>query len=909
MSFRETMDRGHAEAPWSATAEDLLKLAGADPARGLSAADAAERARRAGPNQLISRAGPGPLRLLWGQATSPMVLVLWAAGAAAWSLKGPRDAIAIIAVIVLNVALGFFQEYKAERALAALRRLAAPRVRVRREGRLEEVDAADLVPGDIAVLEAGNAVPADGRLIEAAHLLVQEASLTGESLPVEKTTATLPAELPLGDRRNMVFAGTAVAQGRGLFLVTATGMDTELGRIAHLLQAVSSDATPLQRRLKNLGLAMGAAVALVIALAAALGTLRGEPLREVLMTGVAVAVAAIPEGLPAVMTITLALGAQRMMKRRALIRRLPAVETLGSVTVICSDKTGTLTENRMRVRVLDVAGHTEDITEPLVGEHPTLRPEDEPRAVGSPALSLLLTGGALANDAVLRREDGGAWTALGDPTEGALLIAAARYGLPKERLDADFPREAEVPFTSERKRMSTVHRRVGGSGGPWGSRFLVTKGGVDVLLPLCDRVWIDGPTPWTEDLRRRVNGTAERLAAQGLRVLGVATRNVAEQETVDERSERGLVFVGFLGLMDPPRPEAKEAVALCRQAGIRPVMITGDHPLTAVQVARELGIVNSERDGVLTGADLDRLDAAGLDAAVVRAAVFARVAPEHKLAIVSALQKRGDVVAMTGDGVNDAPALRRADIGVAMGITGTDVAKEAADMVITDDNFGTIVTAVAEGRTIYDNIRRFVKYIVSSNSGEVATLFIAQLAGMPMPLNTLQILWMNLVTDGLPGLALGLEKAERDAMRRPPHAPAESLFSRGAGRHVMIMGSVLAASALAVGLWAWRSENPAWGSMVFTTLTLGQLGQALALRSDIDSIFFIGLTGNRLLLGAVAATLAAHFVLLYWAPAQGVFGTMPLSASDLALCLAAATSVFWAAEAEKLILRRQRKRS
>ncbi|NOT53205.1 MAG: cation-translocating P-type ATPase [Deltaproteobacteria bacterium] len=901
-----------------------------EPLAGLPPAEVDQRLREHGPNELVERGLKSPWRIVWEQATAVMSLVLLGAAAikgVVAVLQGKPgewiDAGAILVVVLLNVLLGFIQEYRAEKAMAALKNMAAPVVWVRRGGRVLDLPARDLVPGDIVLVEAGNAIPADMRLIEGANLRAQEASLTGESLPVEKSPAALHEEhLPLGDRANMLYSGTAITYGRGTALVVATGMRTELGRIAELLQAVTADKTPLQRRIGQLGLFLGLGIVVVVVAMSLLGIWRGEPALEMLMASVAVAVAAIPEGLPTVMTITLALGAQRMLKRGALIRKLPAVETLGSVTTICSDKTGTLTENKMQVTVLDVVGHTADLTEVMQRGHPILEAHDKTEPLNRPEMYLLLGAGALCNDALLQPNEPhtGEYVAVGDPTEGAILVGAAHYGLWKMRLEETFPRVAEAPFSSERKRMTTVHRLAtpSSANGPtepltqlFQQRPLIafTKGSADGMVEISSQAFVDGVAhPLTSDLRRHIAAATDRLAQQGLRVLGVGYRalSVLPEDGKVEPLETELTFVGLIGMIDPPRPEVKAAVERCLQAGIRPVMITGDHPLTALEIARQLHIAPAHNGTVLTGHDLAAMSPEQLRAVVEQVSVYARVSPEHKLNIVQALQERGHVVAMTGDGVNDAPALRRSDIGVAMGITGTDVSKEAANMVITDDNFATIVSAVEEGRTIYDNVRKFVKYIVTSNSAEVTVMFLSQLFGMPLPMTTLQILWMNLVTDGVPGLALGLEPTEKDTMRRPPFAPNESIFSRGIGRHILIIGAILALVSFGIGYGAYQWHGPAgpWGTMVFMTLTLSQLGHAMAVRSNRESLFTTGLTANPTMLWAVGVTLVLQLVVTYTPPVQAVLGTQALTLAQLGVCLAASTIVFWAVEIEKWLLRR-----
>ena len=901
------------------TSAQAVDRVGTNLLSGLADAEIARRQAQHGPNELTEGGRRGPVRILWEQVTAVMMLVLIAAATIELAIGQYLDGFAIAAIVVLNAALGFFQEYRAEKAMAALKRLAAPLVRVRRGGQLREITARELVPGDVIQLEAGNAIPADARLVESANLRVLESSLTGESVPVEKTAgSTVAADAPLGDRHNMLYLGTSVAYGRGLATVVATGMETELGRIATMLQSVTSEPTPLQKRIHQLGVLLAIVVVAVAGIVAALGLWHGRAVGEMFGAAVAIAVAAIPEGLPAVLTITLALGAQRMLKRGALIRKLPAVETLGSVTVICSDKTGTLTENRMTVTILDAAGHTLDVTERVRSGRPVIAAGESEQLPAWRAQKLLLVAGAACNDAVLQPDEAGgtrSFTTIGDPTEGALLVAAAHFDVWKKSVDDAFPRIDEVPFSSETKRMATLHGvdpsrllrnglRAALNGALTGaSAIAFAKGSVDGLLSICTHV-LDGENPvlLDDERRRSIAASNDQLAARGLRVLGVAYRTYpAIPDT--RHIERDLVFLGMTGMMDPPRPEAREAVLRCREAGIRPVMITGDHPLTARQIASDLGI--DAASGVVTGQQLAAFTQTELDDAARRISVFARVAPEHKLRIVDSLQRQGEIVAMTGDGVNDAPALSKSDIGVAMGITGTDVAKESSDMVITDDNFATIVDAVEEGRTIYDNVRKFVKYIVTSNTGEVLVMFLSQLLGMPLPMTTLQILWMNLVTDGLPGLALGLEPTEKDAMRRSPYAPEESIFSRGLGRHVLTIGPVLALSSFGVGLWAYLSGSAAWGTMIFVTLTLAQLGHALAVRSNRESFFKGGVRTNPLLLGAVVVTLLLQMALVYTPALQRIFGTHPLTTAELLVCLAASTIVFWSVELEKWIARRR----
>ena len=911
------------------TAEDSLEELDSSAQIGLSEETVRRRLQEFGPNELIEHGRKSPWLIFWEQLTSTMVVILIISAAISAFLGDLKDALAILAIVVVNAILGFRQEYKAEQAMAALKKMAAPTVRVRREGHIREISSRELVPGDIILLEAGDLVPADSRLIDSVNLRVDESALTGESVPVEKDASfAADSDHPVGDRRNMVHLGTVVTYGRGQAIVAQTGMHTELGNIANMIQAVGQEETPLQRRLDQLGKSLAVAALGLVIIVFLLGLLRGENLRVLFLTGISLAVAAVPEGLPAVVTIALALGAQRMLDRRALIRKLPAVEGLGSVTVICSDKTGTLTENRMTVTVLDVAGHRFDLVEELrrdgdrdlrlsCGE---INEVAVARAKNKPAITLLLSGGALSNDALLECVED-EYQIVGDPTEGALLIAAARVGLEKEKLERIFPRVTELPFDSQRKRMTTVHQFPGdGDRIPlefedfwnwqgWLGRFpyiAFTKGAVDSLLGRSDRVWVeDHIEPLDEAWRQRILAANDEQAANGIRVLGVACRSWEElpQPLTEENLEQSLIFIGLAGMIDPARPEVKEAVQVCKTAGIRPVMITGDHPLTARYIAEELGI--SDNGGILTGHDLSLMTEDELMKVVDEVDVYARVSPENKLNIVKALQDRGQIAAMTGDGVNDAPALKRSDIGVAMGITGTDVAKEAADMVLLDDNFATIVAAVEEGRTIYDNIRKFFKYTMTSNAGEIWVMLLAPFLGMPFPLLPLQILWVNLVTDGLPGLALAVEPPERDIMRRAPFPPNESVFARGMARQILWVGLLMGLVSLGLGFWLWSIGHPHWQTMVFTTLTLSQMGNALAIRSNRESLFMIGFLTNKALVGAVLFTFILQMLVIYVPFLQNIFNTNPLGLKDLVLSLLLSTVVFWGVELEKWILRRR----
>ncbi len=859
--------------------EEAARRLGTDPRDGLTEGQAEAGRGRYGPNEIREGKRRRPLRMFLDQLADFMILVLIAAAVISGVIGDMIDTVVILAIVILNAVIGFAQEYRAERAIAALKQLAALSAHVVRGGHSIVVLATDLVPGDVVLLDAGNAVPADMRLIEAARLRTDEAALTGESQPVEKFARTMhEAELVLGDRRNMAYKGTLVTYGRGRGMVVATGMQTELGRIAMLLREEEETKTPLQKRLARFGRLLAVAVLAICAIMFVAGLTRGEPVVLMALTAISLAVAAIPEALPAVVTMSLALGARQMVAKNALIRKLPAVETLGSVTYICSDKTGTLTENRMRVEETYCGGSLLKEVTPRLGEHDPWR--------------TLCYALALSNDAK-RARDG---SVIGDPTEVALYDIAQTAGFVKEDLAPQRPRVGEVPFDSERARMTTLHRE------PRGVVAFI-KGAPEQLLPLChDVLGADGTTKLDWAATAEV---VERMAADGLRVLAVAYRRWPglPEDLSPEGVESGLTFLGLIGLMDPPRPEAQEAVRLCRTAGITPIMITGDHPATARSIAARLGII-AEGGDVLTGRELARLPLEELEQRVAGLRVYARAAPEQKIKIVRALQDKGEFVAMTGDGVNDAPALRRADIGIAMGITGTDVAKEASHMILLDDNFATIVSAVREGRRIYDNIRKFVKYTMTSNAGEIWTLFLAPFLGLPIPLLPIHILWVNLVTDGLPGLALAVEPKERGIMRRPPRPPQESLFARGIWQHILWVGLLIGALCIFIQAWAVRRDLEHWQTMVFTVLTLAQMAHVLAIRSESESLFSQGIGSNLPLLGAVLLTLVLQLTIIYAPALNLIFKTAPLTASELAFCLAISSVVFVAVEVEKALIRR-----
>ncbi|MDD2919490.1 cation-translocating P-type ATPase [Rhodoferax sp.] len=859
-----------------------------DPEHGLHAAEVERRQALHGPNELPSRAQRGPLAILAAQFTDFMVLVLLAAAVVSGLIGDLIDTVAILVIVVLNAVIGFLQTWRADRAMAALKQLAAARATVLRSSERQEVPARDLVPGDIVLLEAGNKVPADIRLIHSAQLHVDESALTGESVTVAKHTAALPdaADSALGDRLNMAFKGTTATLGRGRGLVVATGAKTELGKVAQLLDP-EDRTTPLQRRLAAFGKRLALVVIGICVVIFVAGIWRGEQALLMALTAISLAVAAIPEALPAVVSVLLALGARRMVAVNALVRRLPSVETLGSVTTICSDKTGTLTQNKMRAELVWSDGQSW-----LPGG-----------SQAGPVLQETLRAAALCNDAHGNQAPQGDGTEpapewQGDPTETALVEVALAIGIDKAALDAEWPRLKELPFDSERKRMTTLHPSAEGVTG-------YTKGAPESVLPCCDAQWSPGgarPLDSAAAIAR-----ADTLAAQGLRVLALARRDLSALPDVlaPGQIEQKLQFLGLIALIDPPRPEAAAAVRDCITAGIMPVMITGDHPATARAIAQRLGIVADAQAEVLTGQDLAALDDAALLLRVSQVQVYARVDPAQKIRIVEALQAQGEIVAMTGDGVNDAPALKRADIGVAMGKGGTDVAREAASMVLLDDNFATIVAAVREGRRIFDNIRKFVRYAMTGNSGEIWTLFLAPLVFLPIPLLPIHILWVNLVTDGLPGLALAAEPAERGVMQRPPRAHTESLFANGMWQHILGIGLLIAGLCLGVQAWALATGHAHWQTMVFTVLTLSQMAHVMTIRSERDSLWQLGLGSNKPLLGAVLLTFVLQMATIYVPVLNPIFKTQPLSVAELGICLGAAALVGVAVELEKAWRRRK----
>jgi Ca2+-transporting ATPase len=857
-------------------AQALARL-GSDAEAGLSAAEAAARLAKAGPNVIPEARRRTLAAMFVGQFADFMILVLLAAAVVSGVIGEPQDTIAIVVILVLNALMGAAQEYRAQRAVAALRRMAAPEARIRRDGVPQTVPARDLVPGDLVLLEAGELVPADMRLLEAVDLETDESALTGESHEVETSADRLEeGDQPLVDRRNMAFKNTPVTRGRATGLVVATGMQTEIGRIAGLLAGEAGVRTPLQQRLARFGRYLALAVLAICGVVLVSGLLQGQPLMLMVLTAVSLAVAAIPEALPAVITVSLALGARKLSRRQSLVRNLPAVETLGSVTFICADKTGTLTQNRMTLEVLLVAGE----------RHDRLR-----AAASGPPWDALGTALALSNDVAERNGE-----LVGDPTEVALLEGAEAAGFRKSALEDLHPRLSEIPFDSTRQRMTTLHR-------DGDAVVAYVKGAPEVLLPRCrDTLGASGLGGLDPDA---VLQGARVLAEEGYRVLALAQRRFDALPPVLDEAEAELTLLGLVALIDPPRPEAQGAVAECRRAGITPVMITGDHPGTARAIARRLGIAG-ESDDTISGPELAKLSDADLSRRVESLRVYARVSADQKIRIVKALQTHGEFVAMTGDGVNDAPALKRAGIGVAMGRKGTDVAREAADIVLLDDNFATIVAAVREGRRIFDNIRKFIKYTMSSNSGEIWTLFFAPFLGLPIPLLPIHILWINLVTDGLPGLAFTAEPAEPGIMRRPPRDPDESIFARGMWQHIVWAGLFVGGVSIGSQAWAYTRGMEAWQTVVFTVLTVSQLFHSLAVRSERASLLRIGIASNLPMLGAVLLTLGLQLAVIYVPALNPIFRTQPLPLFDLAVCIGLSSLVLIAVEAEKAMLRRGR---
>ncbi|MDR3564866.1 MAG: calcium-translocating P-type ATPase, SERCA-type [Negativicutes bacterium] len=878
-------------------AEEALLFWRTDEQDGLATGEARDRLEQFGYNEMAEQPKVAWWKRFLAQFQDFMVLVLLAATLISALLGEYADAVTILAIVLINAILGFIQEYRAEQSMDALKRLTTPTAQVVRNGMVQHIPARELVPGDILMLESGDIIAADARLVATSNLEAEEAALTGESLPVGKTADKVYLEdAALGDRKNMVYAGTLVTRGRGKAIVCGTGMQTEVGQIAGLILAAEDEETPLQKRLDHLGKWLVWGCLLVCLVVVVTGVAKGEPLFLMCMAGISLAVAAIPEGLPAIVTVALALGVQRMIRQNAIVRKLPAVETLGCTTVICSDKTGTLTENAMTVRMLYTGDKTYEISGAgydIKGGFSLNKQEFDVKRDKCLQQSLLI--GALCNNSVLKQNNIGitgiwrrkgvqGWSVEGDPTEGALVVAAAKAGIWRDTVAKTHLRLTEIPFEAERRRMSVAYRAADGT------VTLYTKGAPDTVLDLC-RYYFDGnrEMPLTPELSSRIMNATDVMTSGALRVLAVAYRRLAGTQAVHltEDSERELVFVGLMGMIDPPREEAKKAIAICRQAGIKTVMITGDHRNTAVAIAQELRMFKDGVSLAVTGRELDALSDRELAGMVNNVTVYARVSPTHKLRIVKALKQIGHVVAMTGDGVNDAPAIKEADIGIAMGLTGTDVSREASAMTLADDNFATIVAAVEEGRGIYDNIRKFIRYLLSCNIGEVLTMFVAALAGLPLPLLPVQILWVNLVTDGLPAMALGVDPKEPDIMNRPPRNPAESVFSRGLSRKIISRGLQIGCSTILVFtlVFLLRHDLALARTMAFSTLVFCQLFHVYDCRSELLSIFEVGLFTNKYLLLATSCSVSMQLAVIYIPFLRDIFATVPLGLTEWLIIL------------------------
>lgn len=813
------------------SSDGVIKELNVDVNKGLTEEEVKDRREKYGSNELREEEGTTLLQRFLNQFKDFMVIILIIAAIISGALGEISDTIIIFIVVLLNATLGFIQENKAEQSLRALKSMATPQAKVIRNGRIVEVKSIEIVPGDIVILEAGDFVPADGRIIENANLMIEESALTGESVPVTKSI-DIPEgdDVPIGDRRNMVYSTSLVTHGRGKIAVTGTGMNTEIGKIAELLKSQEEMKTPLQIKLEGLGKWLGIIALAVCVLIFILGTIQGRPVFDMFMIAVSLAVAAIPEGLPAIVTIVLSLGVQRMIKRNAIIRKLPAVETLGTASVICSDKTGTLTQNKMTVTKVYTYDNLKDVDEVNINKY------DE---------EIALKIGLLCNDSTIEEEKGEK-KGIGDPTEIALVVLAYQKGMFKKNIETKQPRVEEIPFESDRKLMSTIHKL--------DNEYRVfTKGAIDVLLERCERILIgEKVEELTNEIKERIMKVNEEMASDALRVLGLAFKDIPAlpNEINSDTVEKDLVFVGMVGMIDPPREEVKQAVEKCKSAGIKPVMITGDYKVTAIAIAKELGILKDEREAVV-GKEVEKMTDEELNKNVTKYSVYARVSPEHKVRIVKAWQQHGKIVAMTGDGVNDAPALKRANIGCAMGITGTDVSKEAADMILTDDNFATIVAAVEEGRTIFDNIKKSIHFLLSCNIGEIVALFIAIIMNLATPLLPIHILWVNLVTDSFPALALGVDPAEPDIMKRRPRDPRSGIFAEGLGIKILLEGGIIGLVTL-LAFYIGRNVSIETGrTMAFTTLSFSQLVHSLNVRSIDKSIFTIGLFSNKYHIGGI----------------------------------------------------------
>lgn len=904
---------------YTRSAQEVIVYWQTDQDEGLTSGEIKKRLSNFGYNEMIEKEKPAWWKRLVAQFQDFMVLVLLAATLISACLGEYVDAVTIMVIVIVNAILGFVQESRAEQSMAALKKMSAPTAHVIRNGLLQQVPARQLVPGDIIALEPGDKIAADGRLVDVQNMEVEEAALTGESLPVRKVANKQYSEdSPLGDRRNMVYSGTSIIKGRGKAVVCATGMVTEVGRIADMIQYQGYESTPLEERLASLGRLLVWGCLGICLIVVVTGIMKGEPLFLMCMAGISLAVAAIPEGLPAIVTVALALGVQRMIKRNAIIRKLPAVETLGCTTVICSDKTGTLTQNAMTVGKIYTNGHLYDVTGTgydIKGNFLLNKQEFDPKK--DKCLTQCLEVSVLCNNSILKRNNVGitglwrntattGWSIEGDPTEGALVVAAAKANIWRAEIEKKQRRLAEIPFESERFRMSVVYEKNN-------KYFVYVKGAPDVVLGLCQYYGNhSGDVALTPIIKADILAQHEELTQQAFRVLAVAYRQISKVEAEHSSAdmEKELVFGGLIGMMDPPRQEAKQAIAVCRRAGIKTVMITGDHRNTAVAIAKQLQMFDNDSNQAVTGAELDGLNDAELGKIINTIRVYARVSPAHKLRIVRMLKQEGHIVAMTGDGVNDAPAIKEADIGIAMGINGTDVTKEAASMVLADDNFATIVAAVEEGRGIYDNIRKFIRYLLSCNLGEVLTMFIAAIAGLPLPLLPVQILWVNLVTDGLPAMALGVDPNDRNIMDRQPRNPRESVFSRGLSRKIIGRGLQIGISTVLVfaAIYFSRHDLAQARTMALCTLVCTQMFHVFDCRSETVNIFELGLFKNKYLVFATGCSIFMQLLVVYHPFMRSVFATVPLDSFDWLIILCVSGWTFVISAIRYIVVRRQANR-
>ncbi|MDH5375300.1 MAG: calcium-translocating P-type ATPase, PMCA-type [Candidatus Bathyarchaeota archaeon] len=877
---------------------------------GLSSEEVQKRLQEFGPNELKKEKRKSPFKLFLEQFTDILIIILLIATGLSFAVGEAYDAIVIIAIVVACAVLGFTQEYKAEKALEALKKMTAPTALVLRDGRELQLETRDVVPGDILLLYTGDKVPADARLIEAMNMKTDEAPLTGESTPVNKDVKSLPEETIVSDRRNTVFTGTVVVYGRGKAVVTSTGMNTEFGKIAKMVQVTEAEETPLEKRMGHVGKWIGIFSIAVCAVVAIFGIYRGREILDMVLWGISLAVAAVPEALPAVVTGALAVGMYRMARENSIVRRLPAVETLGCTSVICSDKTGTMTKGEMTVQRIYVNGMALKVRG--VGYEPQgsfLFEDKKLDLAKEKELYTLLKGATLCNDAKLEKEEG-KWVVKGDPTEGALVVAAAKADLWKEEIEKEEPRINEIPFSSERKRMTTIHEAYGKS------KIAYMKGAPEIVLERCTKVYTNGKVrKLTDEKRRQIFAVNEAMAVQALRNLGLAYRELPESLTsLSEEDEKGFVFLGIVGMIDPPREEVKEAIYTCRKAGIKVVMVTGDHKLTAMAVAKELNLIGENEDEagrVLTGAELDKFSKEEFEEIVENLVIYARVSPEHKVRIVKALREKGYICAMTGDGVNDAPALKRADIGIAMGITGTEVTKEASDMVLTDDNFATIVRAIREGREIYDNIKKYLTYLLRCNIMEILVLFIAMMlsreSDAAIALTTIQILWVNLTTDGLPAIALGVDPGDPDLMERRPRDPNESVFTRDVKVYLSAVPTLM--TVLLLGGYFYTLET--YGllearTQLFTALVLMELANAVNARSLKYTVFKVGVFKNKFLWFAILSSLGLQLMVLYIPALHDIFKVTYPQLFDWAVAIAFTLTVFFSIEIGKYVASRRR---